>query len=238
MSVSSQAPFCQYTVTVLSQTLTVTFPFAQASDLAVVDGAVTCLLGGDYTVTGGGYNAANQMQTGSITIVSDTAPGAANIQIGDIISISLNVTANQTTSFISTGLMTPAMIEQDDDKLTQLIKQDRQGEYNPFPAAGAIMSTSLGTQIISGTTGAIYLGWITAQTGGIKTSIDSLNIVGISTLNLPLLIQTTISYTGGGYVLQTWMLRPMQIGDPSSSVAGAFIVPVTNPNSLIWQAVL
>ena len=239
MSVSSQPAFAQYTVTVLPQVLTVPFPFAQAADLAVVDGAVTCVYGGDWSLTsGGGYNAANQMQTGTITIVSDTAPGAANIQSGDIITISLNVTANQTTSFISTGLMTPLMIEQDDDKLTQLIKQDRQGEYNPFPPAGAIMSTSLGTQVISGTTGPIYLGWITAQTGGIKTSIDSLNVVGITTLQLPLILQTTISYSGGGYVLQNWMLRPMQIGDPSSSVAGAFIVPVTNPNALIWQAVL
>jgi hypothetical protein len=100
------------------------------------------------------------------------------------------------------------------------------------------MSTSLGTQVISGTTGPIYLGWITAQTGGIKTSIDSLNVTGITTLQLPLILQTTISYSGGGYVLQNWMLRPMQIGDPSSSVAGAFIVPVVNPNSLIFQAVL
>ena len=130
------------------------------------------------------------------------------------------------------------MIEQGDDKLTCLIQQDGIGEANPFPVAGAIMSTSLGSQVISGTTGPIYLGWITAETGGIKTSIDSLNVTSITTIQLPLLLYVTISYMGGGYVEEHWMLRPMQIGDPSSSVAGAFIVPITNPNSLIWNRVL
>jgi hypothetical protein len=130
------------------------------------------------------------------------------------------------------------MIEADDDKLTTLIQQLLLNYYNPFPVAGAVMQTSLGSQIISGTTSPIYLGWITAQTGGIRTSIDSLNVTGISMVQLPLILQTTISYSGGGFALQNWMLRPMIVGDPSSSVTGAFIVPVTNPNSLIWQAVL
>jgi len=238
MSVSSTLARCQYTVTVLPQTLAVTFPFNTSADLAVVDGAVACLLGGDYTVTGGGYNTANQLQTGSITIVSNSSPGAANIQIGDIITIYRNISPVQTTAFASTGLQTPLMIESDDDKLTTLVQQLLLNYFNPFPVAGANMTTSLGTQVISGTTSPIYLGWITAETGGIKTSIDSLNVTSITTIQLPLLLQVTISYPGGGYVLENWMLRPMQIGDPSASVAGAFIVPVTNPNSLIWNRVL
>jgi len=239
MSVSQNLSRAQYTVTVLPQVLAVTFPFNTAADLAVVDGATTCLLGGDWTVTsGGGYNASNQLQTGQITIVSDSSPGAANIQIGDIITIYRNTTPVQLTTFASTGLLTPLMIEADDDKLTTLIQQLLLNYYNPFPVAGAVMQTSLGSQIISGTTSPIYLGWITAQTGGIRTSIDSLNVTGISMVQLPLILQTTISYSGGGFALQNWMLRPMIVGDPSSSVTGAFIVPVTNPNSLIWQAVL
>ena len=238
MSVTSTLARSQFTVTVLPATVAIPFPFNLSTDLAVVDGAVTCLLGGDYTITGGGYNSANQLQTGSITIVSDTSPGAANIQIGDIITISLNVPLTQATTFSSTGLLTPLMIESDDDKLTQIAKQLALNYYNPFGIAGANMTTSLGTQVVSGTTSPIYLGWINAETGGTKNSIDSLNVVGISTIQLPLILMATISYPGGGYVLEIWMLRPMQVGDPSASVVGAFIVPVTNPNSLIWQRVL
>jgi hypothetical protein len=130
------------------------------------------------------------------------------------------------------------MIEADDDKLTVLVQQVALNLYNPFPVAGAIMSTSLGSQIISGTTNPLYLGWITAEAGGIKTSIDSLSVTGIPTVALPLIISATISYVSGGYVLEWWMLRPMQVGDPSASVAGAFIVPVVNPNSCIWQRVM
>lgn len=232
MSVSSTLSRATYTVTVLPQTLTVTFPFNQPQDIAVYDGAVPCILGGDYTVSGGGYNTVNQLQLGSITIVSDTSPGAANIQIGDVITIVRSILPVQTTTFASTGLLTPLMIEADDDKLTTLIQQLLLNYYNPFPVAGAIISTSLGSQVISGTTNIIVLGWITAQTGGIKTSIDSLNVVGIPTLALPLSIAVTI----GGF-MSIWNLRPMQIGDPSSSVAYSRIVPVVNPNSLIWALV-
>lgn len=238
MSISSVQGPVSYTVTVLPQTLTVTFPFNLSTDLGVSDGAVACILGGDYTVSGGGYNSSNQLQTGSITIVSDTSPGAANIQIGDVITIYRKIPITQTTTFASTGLLTPLMIESDDDKLTTLILQQNQNAYNPFPPAGAIISTSLGSQIISGTQNPIYLGWITAETGGTKTTADSLNVVGIPTLSLPMIVGWTISYSGGGYVLEWFMLRPMQTGDPSASVPGAFIVPVTNPNSLIFQRVL
>ena len=103
MSVTSTLARSQFTVTVLPATVAIPFPFNLSTDIAVVDGAVTCLLGGDYTVSGGGYNAANQLQTGTITIVSDASPGAANIQIGDVITIYRNIPATQTTSFTSTG---------------------------------------------------------------------------------------------------------------------------------------
>jgi hypothetical protein len=238
LSLSSIISSVQYTVTALPQILPVTFPFNSPADLAVVDGATFCLLGGDYTVTGGGYNSLNQLQTGSITIVSDSAAGAANIQIGDVITIYRNIVPVQTTTFASTGLLTPLMIESDDDKLTTLIQQLLLSYYNPFPVAGAIMSTTLGSQTISGTTSPIYLGWITAETGGIRTSIDSLNVVGIPTVALPLLLYVTISYAGGGYVEEHWMLRPQLVGDPNASVAGAFIIPIVNPKTLIWNRVL
>ena len=232
MSISSTQGPIAYTVTALPQVLAVTFPFNAAADLGVTDGATPCLLGGDYTVSGGGYNAANQLQTGSITIVSDSSAGAANIQIGDVITIYRNISPVQTTSFSSTGLLTPLMIETDDDKLTTLVQQLKTNNYNPFPPAGAIFSTSAGSQTLSGSTEMIVLGWITAQTGGIRTSIDSLNVVGIPTLQLPLCIMVMI----GGFKF-IWMLRPMQVGDPSASVPYVAIVPVVNPNSLIWVLV-
>ncbi len=243
MSLSSTINRCQYTVTGLPQVLMVTFPFNTYADLAVVDGAVSCLYGGDWTLDpatnpNGGYNSQNQLLTGAIKIVSDSSPGAANIRVGDVITIYRATAATQTTSFASTGLLTPLMVEADDDKLTVLVQQLLLNYFNPFPVAGAIINTSLGSQTISGTTSPIYLGWITAETGGINTSIDSLNVTGISMIQLPLLLYVTITYSSGGYVEEHWMLRPMQIGDPSASVAGAFIVPVTNPNSVIWQRVL
>ena len=234
MSLSNTLARVSYTVTALPQALTVTFPFNSYLDLAVVDGAATCVYGGDWTLTsGGGYDSNNHLLTGVINIVSDTSPGAANIQIGDVITIYRNISPVQSTTFASTGLLTPLMIEQDDDKLTTLVQQLLLSYYNPFPVAGAIINTSLGSQIISGTTSPIFLGWITAQTGAIRTSIDSLTVSGIATSQLPLLLAVSISDD-----LELWKLRPMQVGDPSASVAGAFIVPVVNPNSLIWVRVL
>lgn len=232
MSISSTQGPIAYTVTALPQTLTVTFPFNVAGDLGVADGANLCLLGGDYTVAGGGYNAANQLQTGSITIVSDSSPGAANIQIGDVITIYRNISPVQTTTFASTGLLTPLMIEAGLDKLTTLDQEIQETYYNPFPPAGAIFTASSGTLTLSGTTNLIILGWINAMTGGTRNSIDSLNVTAIPTFQLPLVIMVMI----GGFSFR-WMLRPMQIGDPNASVPYAFIVPVVNPNNLIWALI-
>ena len=229
MSISSTQGPVAYNITALPQVLTVTFPFNLPSDLGVSDGAVNLSLGGDYTVTGGGYNSANQLQTGSITVISG---GSGNVQAGDVVTIYRNILPVQLTSFLSTGLLTPLMIESDDDKLTTLIQQLQQAFYSPFPPSGGIFGSSMGPVIISGTTNINMLGWITAQTGGIKTSIDSLNVVNIPTLALPLSIAVTI----GGF-MSIWNLRPMQVGDPSASVAYSFVVPITNPTQLIWALV-
>ena len=229
MSISSTQGPVAYNIIALPQVLAVPFPFNLPSDLGVSDGAVKLLLGSDYTVTGGGYNSSNQLQTGSIKVL---AGGAGNVQNGDVVTIYRNIPATQTTTFSSTGLLTPLMIESDDDKLTTLIQQLQQAFYNPFPPSGGIFGSSMGPLIISGTTNINMLGWITAQTGGIKTSIDSLNVVGIPTIALPLTIGVTI----GGF-LSFWNLRPMQVGDPNASVAYSFVVPITNPNGLIWALV-
>jgi hypothetical protein len=226
--VSMQGPL-YYTIAALPQVCTVSFPFNLPGDIGVADGATLLKLGSDYTVTGGGYNASNQLQTGSITVVSG---GAGNVQPGDIITIYRTVPQTQTTSFSSTGLQTPLMIEQDDDKLTTLIQELSTDLYNPFPPAGAVFAASSGSTVISGTTYTINLGWITAQTGGIRTSIDSLNVTAIPTVQLPLTIAVTI----GGF-MSMWNLRPMQVGDPNASVAYSFVVPITNPNNLIWALV-
>ena len=229
MSISSTQGPVAYTISALPQTLSVLFPFNLPGDLGVSDGAVLLALGSDYTVSGGGYNASNQLQTGSIVVVSG---GAGNVQVGDIVTIYRNIPATQTTTFSSTGLLTPLMIESDDDKLTTLIQQLQAGTYNPFPPSGGTFAGSSGTVIISGATNINCLGWITAQTGGIKTSIDSLNVVNIPTIALPLTIAVTI----GGF-MSMWNLRPMQVGDPNASVAYSFVVPITNPNNLIWALV-
>lgn len=227
MSVSSTVNRVQYTITALPQVLTVTFPFYQLADLGVSDGATILTSGSDYTLTsGGGYNASNQLQTGTITVVSG---GAGNVQVGDVVTIYRNISPTQTTSFSSTGLQTPLMIEQDDDKLTTLVQQLLLNYYNPFPVSGAIFAAASGSVTISGSTNAVWLGWITADTGGTVGCIDALNVTGIATISLPLTIAVSI-----GDDLEFWKLRPMAVGDPNSSLTGAYIVPVTNPNSLIW----
>lgn len=220
MSITSTTSYLSYTITTLPQLLT-TFAFNQPGDLLVSDGATALELNSDYTVSGGGYNGANQLQTGEITVVGT---GANAVQIGDVITISRDIPAVQTTTFSSTGLLTPLMIESDDDKLTTLIQQLETSQYNPFPA-------------VAGGTNLLTLGWITAETGGIRTSIDSLDIVNIPTVLLPLFIMTSITYSGAGDGSQGWKLRVMQVGDPSASIAGAFIVPIVNPNNLIWVRV-
>jgi hypothetical protein len=210
MSISSTQGPITFTITSLPYVATITFPFNVAADVGVADGAVILTLGSDYTITGGGYNGANQLQTGDISIVSG---GAGNVQIGDVVTIYRNISPVQTTTFASTGLQTPLMIESGLDKLTTIAQEIEDTYYLPFPPAGAIFTTSSGTQTLSGTPNTIFLGWIQAQTGGTKVSVDSLNVVSIPTLQLPLVIAISIA---DDYEL--WKLRPMQTGDPSVSV--------------------
>lgn len=218
MSVANTSPFASFTIASLPATLAIPFPANSVSDLAVADGAALLTLGSDYSLASGfGYNAQNQMLTGSITVV---AGGAGNVQVGDVISVSLNVTPNQTTTFASTGDQTPLMIEADDDKLTQLVKQVQTQNYFPWAP-------------VSGSQTFIPLGWITAETGGGKTDLDAVNVNGIPLIQLPLFVAISVLDD-----FEIWKLRPMAGGDPSGSIAGAFVVPVSNANNLIWVRVL
>lgn len=131
-SVSSQTARIAYTAAALPAACPTTFPFnstATVPDLIVYDGGptntgnsppVTLTLNSDYTVTGGGYNSANQLQTGTVTIL---AGGAHNVQAGDVITILRNVPFTQTTTFSSSGFMSPLMIEAGLDKLTLQTQQ-------------------------------------------------------------------------------------------------------------------
>lgn len=219
MSITSTLAKVQFTITSLPFVAALPIAFRQASDLVASDGADILVLNSDWFVTGGGYNSANELQTGNISIVGT---GANLVLIGDVVTIYRGISPVQTTTFSSTGLLTPLMIEQGDDLLTCQFQEVEGQVYNPFPP-------------ISGTQNIIFLGWLTAETGGIRTSIDSLDIVNVPTIELPLVILTSLTYgSGGGDGSQLWKLRPMQMGDPNTSISGAFIVPVTNPNSLIW----
>lgn len=131
-SVSSQTARIAYTITSLPAACPTTFPFnstATVPDLVVLDGGsgnasnsppVTLTLNSDYTVTGGGYNSQNQLQTGTVTILGT---GTHAVQVGDVITILRNVPFTQTTTFSSSGFMSPLMIESGLDKLTLQTQQ-------------------------------------------------------------------------------------------------------------------
>ncbi len=128
MSVSSTVARVTVLITALPQTIPV-FQFLDASDLLVVDGgalntgrnpATVLTYASDYTVTGGGYNNANQLLAGSVVIASG---GAGAVLVGDYITITRNITLNQTVSFVATGPKTPLLVEQDDDNLTLIGQQ-------------------------------------------------------------------------------------------------------------------
>lgn len=130
MSVTSQVdktgPFL---ITGLPQVIPVGFPFQSSADLLVLDAgasgtgrdpAVTLTLGSDYTVTGGGYNSANQMQTGSITVVST---GTHTVITGDYITIMRAAALTQDTAFIPPGPNSITLLERMGDKLATLTQQ-------------------------------------------------------------------------------------------------------------------
>lgn len=117
-----------YTTLSLPATLSVVFPFQQASDLLVLnlgqggttnDPAVVLTLNSDYTVTGGGYNVATNMQSGNVVVVGT---GAHLVVAGDQIVILRNVPVNQLSSLTS-GILTAAAIEKALDKQATVSQQ-------------------------------------------------------------------------------------------------------------------
>lgn len=117
-----------YTATVLPATLSVVFPYQVSSDILVLDlgqggtsndPPVVLTLNSDYTVTGGGYNATTNMQSGNVVVVTG---GAHNVQVNDQIMILRNVPVNQTSSLVS-GVLTAAAIEKAFDKQATLSQQ-------------------------------------------------------------------------------------------------------------------
>lgn len=113
----------------VSSQFIVSFPFQQASDLLVLDygnpsgvlrdPAAILVLGSDYTVSSGGYNAANQMTNGVVTMQT----GVNNVLANDYLVIMRNVPLNQITSFTATGPLTITQIEQSLDKMATLSQQ-------------------------------------------------------------------------------------------------------------------
>lgn len=118
-----------FLITALPQTIPTGFPFVSGSELKVLntgptaspyDPAIVLTLGSDYTVTGGNYNTANQMQSGSIVVVGT---GSHAVAANDYLVIMRNVPINQTSSFTSTGPLTVTLIEQALDKMATLSQQ-------------------------------------------------------------------------------------------------------------------
>jgi hypothetical protein len=145
----------------LPQTVAVGFPFQQGSDLLVLDTgptgsphdpAVVLALGSDYTVTGGGYNTPNQMQTGSIVVVGT---GSHSVQVNDYLVIMRNVPINQLTSFSATGPLTIQLVEQALDKMATLSQQvneiaSRSLQFENFETLNPTLSLSARKTMILG----------------------------------------------------------------------------------------
>ena len=115
------------------QAISTGFAFQQASDLVIMDiGAVGALidpphvltLGSDYTVTGGGYDTANNMLVGTVTLL---AGGVNNIQVNDQFVFLRNAPDNQTTSLVNSNGDKSVFIEQMSDKAAMLAQQASEG---------------------------------------------------------------------------------------------------------------
>lgn len=153
-SVASPTARISYTITALPATLPTSFAFNKTStvpDLLVLDGGATntatnpgttLTYGSDYTVTGGGYNSLNQLQTGNVVVVGT---GTHAVQVGDVLTILRNVPLTQTTTFSTGGFMTPLMVESALDKLTLESQQifTRLGNTLLFPANETTSGTLL-----------------------------------------------------------------------------------------------
>lgn len=143
-----------FLITSLPATIPAGFPFISGSDLLVLDVGPTSApndpaqvltLGSDYTVTGGNYNTANQMQLGSVVVVTS---GIHAVQVNDLIVIMRNAPINQTSSFTQTGPLTLALIEQALDKQATLSQQvneiaGRSLQFEDFESINPILSLNL-----------------------------------------------------------------------------------------------
>ena len=148
-TITSQTAQTTYTIIAVPQAVPVGFPFQQGSDLLVTDAgsggaprspAATLVLGSDYTVTGGGYNSANAMQTGSLQVVGT---GANSVLANDVLTITRNVPINQISSFVSSGALTVQNIEQGLDKQATISQElyNASGRSLQFPIGDTTSGT-------------------------------------------------------------------------------------------------
>ena len=204
-----------YTISGLPQTIPISIAFNSSSDLLVLDfgpvsspydPATVLTLGSDYTVTGGGYNTANQLQTGTIVVVST---GAHSVAVNDQIVVMRNVTINQASSFTSTGPLTVALLEQALDKTATISQQlneiaGRSLQFENFEYLSGTLSLASRKGMILGfdaTTGspAFYSNSGVALT---NISANSLLLSGTPGSNYAIDITNTLSGSSLGVYIQ------------------------------------
>jgi len=139
-----------YICAVLPASIPIVFPYQQGSDLLVlnigqggtsIDPPTVLALNSDYTVTGGGYNATTNMQSGNVVVITG---GANNVQTNDQIVVLRNVPVNQLTS-LTTGILTAAAIEKALDKQATISQQLTEGGSRTLRfQPGEVISGTLG----------------------------------------------------------------------------------------------
>jgi hypothetical protein len=241
VSLSSQvAKSGPFLITGLPQTIPVGFVFQQASDLLVLDTgptsaphdpALVLTLNSDYTVTGGGYNSATQMQTGSIVVVGT---GANAVQTNDYIVIMRNVPINQGTSLSPSEPLTVQLIEEALDKQATLAQQvsevtGRSLQFENFEFLNPVIGLSARKSNILGFDAngniAFYAGAsstaVTSITGTANEVIANV-ATGNVTLSTPQPIGVTSTPTFGSLTLTNGLA-----GLPGTTAAGAGMIGET-----------
>ncbi len=247
------------TITTFPQSIPVTFPFQQASDLVVYNlgptaapnyPALVLTINSDYTVTGGGYDASNNMLTGAISVLSG---GAGALDVDDQIVIVRRPPENQQTSFLTTGLLTAAMIEQMGDKLATLIialrdgvdrslrlpisegtvlameKDDRANKFVGFDADGNLVFVAGGSVVVGAT---IVLG----TAGEITVTPDLPN--NTYTISLPAILAFAGKTINGGTFNVTELNGPIGVTTPAAgefTIVAAEQVVVNGASSMSLQ---
>lgn len=147
-------------LTNLPQGVATTFSFQLPSDLLVlnlgttgvpIDPATTLALNSDYTVSGGGYDTNNNMQTGTVTL---TGAGSNLVVIGDQIVIMRAVPLTQLAS-ATTGPLTGVLVEQALDKTAMIAQQlneqlGRSLHFENFETLNGILSLAARKNSIMG----------------------------------------------------------------------------------------